>query len=152
MKLDEIDIRLLGYLQEDSRANINDLSKALNLTKTPIYERIKRYEKEGLIEKFVAVLNKDLIQGMVVFCSVSLDSQKLSLIESFREDVRELEEVIECYLMGGANDFLLKVMVRDLNHYHEFSSGKLAAIPNVREIKSMFVLNTVKHTTKLPIY
>lgn len=152
MKLDDIDIKLLEYLQEDSRTNIGELTRALNLTKTPIYERIKRYEKEGLIEKFVAVLDKEVLNGMVVFCSVALDSQKLSFIESFRQDVSVLPEVIECYLMGGANDFLLKVMVRNLSHYHQFSSGKLAAIPNVREIKSMFVLNTVKHSTKLPIY
>ncbi len=153
MKLDETDRRLLTLLQEDSTTHIKVISDQLNLTKTPIYERIKRYEKEGLISKYVAVIDdKKLASGMVVFCSVALESQKLEGIESFSHAIEGLEEVIECYLMGGANDFLLKVVVRDLQHYHEFSSGKLAAIPNVSQINSMFVLNRVKRSTVRPIF
>jgi DNA-binding Lrp family transcriptional regulator len=87
----------------------------------------------------------------VVFCSVSLDSQKLEEITAFSEAVREIPEVLECYLMGGANDFLLKVVVADLQAYHEFSSGKLAALPNVAQIKSTFVLNEVKRSTVFPL-
>ncbi len=89
---------------------------------------------------------------MVVFCTVSLESQKLEEIRSFSDAVTKIPEVLECYLMGGANDFLLKVIVQDLNDYHHFSSGKLAALPNVAQIKSTFVLSEVKHSTVIPLF
>jgi len=89
---------------------------------------------------------------MVVFCSVSLESQKLDALESFDKAIADIPEVVECYLMGGANDFLLKVVVKDLQAYHTFSSGKLAALPNVSQIKSTFVLNEVKRATVIPLF
>ncbi|MDP5140828.1 MAG: Lrp/AsnC family transcriptional regulator [Spirosomaceae bacterium] len=140
-------------LQNDSNVNVKELASRLNLTKTPIYERIKKYVKSGIIKKYVAVLNFAKIgNSMVVFCSVSLESQKLEAIEAFSKAVERIPEVIECYLLGGANDFLLKVIVRDLEDYHRFSSGKLAALPNVSQIKSSFVINEVKRSTVTPIY
>jgi Lrp/AsnC family transcriptional regulator len=152
-KLDSIDKQLLELLQENSNTNVKEISSRLNLTKTPIYERIKRYDRDGIIKKYVAVLDNAKIENsMVVFCSVSLESQKLEAIEIFKSAVEKIPEVIECYLMGGANDFLLKVVVKDLNAYHHFSSGKLAALQNVSQIKSTFVLHEVKHSTVIPIF
>ena len=152
-KLDSTDKKLLALLQDNSNMSINELSSRLNLTKTPIYERIKRFVKEGIIQKYVAVLNGEKIgHSMTVFCSVSLDSQKLDEIKKFSMAIEKIPEVIECYLMGGANDFLLKVVVRDLQAYHQFSSGKLAALPNVSQIRSTFVLNEIKRSTVLPIF
>lgn len=152
MKIDAIDQRLLAILQQDSKQNIKEVASELNMTKTPIYERIRRYEREGIIDKYVAVLNRELTSAsMVVFCSVSLDSQKLEEIKRFGAAVRDIPEVLECYLMGGANDFLLKVVVADLKAYHEFSSGKLAALPNVGQIRSTFVLNEIKRSTVYPL-
>jgi len=152
IKLDDIDIRLLRLLQNDSKMNIKEIAARLNMTKTPIYERIKRYEREGIIEKFVAVVNrKKVSSAMVVFCSVSLESQKIEEIERFSQEVKSIPEVMECYLMGGANDFLLKVVVSDLEDYHNFSSGKLASLPNVGQIKSTFVLNEIKRSTVYPL-
>lgn len=152
VKLDAIDRRLLEYLQNDSKVNIKEVAAQLNMTKTPIYERIKRYDKEGIIDKYVAVINrKKVSNSMVIFCSVSLDSQKLEEIQKFSAAVKKIPEVMECYLMGGANDFLLKVVVSDLDAYHQFSSGKLAALPNVAQIKSTFVLNEIKRSTVFPL-
>lgn len=153
VKLDAIDKRLLEVLQKDSNINVKELSAQMKLTKTPIYERIKKYNKEGIIKKYVAVLDTTkLDSSMVVFCSVSLESQKLDELETFNRAIENIPEVIECYLMGGANDFLLKVIVKDLQAYHQFSSGKLASIPNVSQIKSTFVLNEVKHSTVIPLF
>ena len=153
VKLDAIDKQLITLLQKNSNTNVKELSTQLNLTKTPIYERIKRYEREGIIKKYVAVLDTNKIENsMVVFCSVSLESQKLAAIEIFSKAVEKIPEVIDCYLMGGANDFLLKVVVKDLQAYHQFSSGKLAALPNVSQIKSTFVLNEVKRSTVIPLF
>ena len=152
-KLDAIDKRILELLQEDSKVSIKEIAAQLKLTKTPIYERIKRYEKEGIIKKHVAVLDANKIESsMVVFCTVALDSQKLEEIESFNKAVENIPEVIECYLMGGANDFLLKIVIKDLHAYHQFSSGKLASLPYVSQIKSTFVLNEVKRSTVIPLY
>ncbi len=153
LKLDTTDKQLLEILQLDSKKNIKEIASQLNLTKSPVYDRIKRLENEGIIDKYVAVLNKSALENsMFVFCSVSLENQKLEHIEAFNEAVECIPEVIECYLMGGANDFLLKVVVKDLHAYHQFSSGKLAALPNVSQIKSTFVLNEVKRSTVVPVY
>ncbi len=152
IKLDAVDKRLLELLQEDSKVNIKEVADQLNMTKTPVYDRIKRYDREGIIERYVAVINQQMINNvMVVFCSVSLDSQKLEEISKFKEEIIKIPEVLECYLMGGENDFLLKVAVRDLQAYHQFSSGKLAVLANVGQIKSSFVLDEVKRSTIFPI-
>lgn len=150
--MDKIDQQILGLLQQDAKLNIKEIASELNMTKTPIYERIKRLEREGVIKKYVAVVDrKKLASSMLVFCSVRLEEQKLAEIEKFEAAISEIPEVLECYLMGGASDFLLKVVVKDLEAYHQFSSGKLAALPNVSQIKSFFVLDEVKRSTVLPV-
>ena len=152
MKLDKIDKKLLELLQNDSKLNIKELAAKMNLTKTPVYERIKKLEKSGVIDKYVAVVNREkLDSNMVVFCTVTLDSQKLEQINKFNDAISQIPEVVECYLMGGSNDFLLKVVVKDLNEYHLFSSGKLAALPNLSQIRSTFVLNEIKKSTVFPV-
>lgn len=152
MKLDSIDKQLLELLQKDSSTNINLLAQQVNLTKTPVYERIKRYLKEGVIKKYVAILDRRKIKTLTfVFCSVSLDNQKFTAIDEFKSAIADIPEVIECYLMSGANDFLLKVAVKDLQAYHVFSSGKLAALSSVSQINSSFVLEEVKCSTVIPL-
>lgn len=144
IKLDEIDKKIIDVLRTDAKVSIQKLSELLNITKTPIYERIKRLEKENIIQGYIAIINERLIDdGMFVFCSVSLESQHIEQIDYFKQEVMQLNEVRECYLMGGANDFLLKVYVKNLAAYHQFSSGKLAAIPNIKQIRSTFVLDEV---------
>jgi Lrp/AsnC family transcriptional regulator len=150
-KLDETDIAIIKLLQKNAKVGIKTISEQLNLTKTPVYERIKKLENDGVIEKYVALINAKKVGGnIIVFCSVSLDVQKLAEIETFKAAILELPVVLECYLMGGSNDFLLKVMVHDLDAYHHFSSGKLAALDNVNQIKSTFVLDEVKKSTVIP--
>ena len=153
IKLDSIDKRLLELLQNDSKINVKEIAAKLGLTKTPIYERMKRYEREGIIKKYVAVLDTEKIEhSMVIFCQVALENQKLEALKDFKKAIETIPEVLECYLMGGANDFLLKVVVKDLNAYHHFSSGILAALPNVSQIKSTFVLNEIKRSSVIPIF
>jgi Lrp/AsnC family transcriptional regulator len=147
-ELDEIDWTILQSLQSDAKINIKDLASQLNMTKTPVYERIKRLEQKGYINQYIALVNrKKLGRSMVVFCFVTLGTQQIAEIEKFSKAVLDIPEVMECYLMAGQNDFILKVVVRDLEDYHEFSSGKLAALPNVSQIKSSFVLNEIKKET-----
>lgn len=153
MKLDQKDREILRLLQTDSSTTVKEMADKLGLSKTPVYERIKKYVKSGLISRYVAIVNPKLLPTtMTVFCSVSLDNQKLSEIKAFATAIDAMDEVIECYLMGGSSDFLLKVVVKDLADYHQFSSGKLAALSNVSQIKSTFVLNELKKSTVMPIY
>lgn len=149
--LDDVDIKIISLLQSDAKMSIKSIAEKVNMTKTPIYERIRRLEETGVIEKYVALVDRKKVNGgMLVFCSVSLEVQKLPEIESFKEEIKNIPEVMECYLMGGANDFLLKVIVKDLDAYHQFSSGKLAGLKNISQIKSTFVLDVVKKSTVLP--
>lgn len=152
IKLDATDKRLLEILQADSKINIKEIASQLKITKTPIYERIKRYEREGIIKNYVAILDREKVPpSMVVFCSVSLESQKLEEIQKFNDAIAKIPEVIECYLMVGSNDFLLKVVVKDLKAYHHFSAGTIAALPNIGQIKSTVVLKEMKCSTVFPI-
>jgi len=151
-KLDATDKRLLEILQKDAKINVKSLAGQLKITKTPIYERIKNHEKSGLIKKYVAILDREKIPDcIVVFCSVSLESQKLEEIEKFDAAIAKIPEVIECYLMIGSNDFLLKVVVQDLKAYHQFSAGTIAALPNIGVIQSTVVLKEMKYSTVFPI-
>ena len=152
MKLDSTDKAILALLQQDAKRNIKEIASELGMTKTPIYERIKRLEKSGVISRYVALVDsRKIASSLLVYCAVTLDVQKADYIEAFAASVNEMPEVAECYLTGGVFDFLLKVYVEDLDAYHEFASHQLAALPNVRTIKSSFVLSEYKHSTVFPL-
>lgn len=147
MKLDATDYKIIELLEQDAKMSIKEISNKVNISKTPVYERIKKMEKTGIIEKYTAKIDhKKLIDGMYVFCSVSLEEQKIKKIQQFKSQVQQFNEVLECYLLGGgSNDFLLKVLVKNLDDYHQFSAGKLATLNNVSKIRSTFVLDVVKN-------
>ena len=149
--LDAIDKQILEMLQEDAKINIKEIAAKLNMTKTPIYERIKRLEKEGVIEKYVTVLNrKKLSSSIIVFLEGSLKVEKFEQADEFFEAVAATPEIIECYLLGGENDFMLKVIAPELDKYHDFYATKIASLPRVGHIKSSFVIKEIKHSTVLP--
>lgn len=151
-QLDHIDLALLKYLQEHARFDIKKLSEQLNMSKTPIYERIRRLEAEKYITNYVALVDRKKVGvPLMVFCSVSISIQNATYIQQFREEILHFEEVTECYLTGGVFDFLLKVIVKDLEAYNHFASHKLANIPNVTKVSSSFVLDEMKHSTSLPL-
>lgn len=149
--LDNIDHQILELLQQDAKLNVNDIAQRLNLTKTPIYERIKRLEKSGIIDKYVALVNrKQYTPAIIVFLTGSLKVSKFEETEDFYQSIMDIDEVLECYLLGGEKDFMLKVIAKDLDAFHEFYSSKIASIPHVGEIKSSFVLKEIKYSTRIP--
>lgn len=151
MKLDTVDRKILQLLQADAKLNVKDIAIRLNLTKTPIYERVKRLEREGVIEKYVAIVNrKKLGPSMVVFISGKLQVNRFEQTNEFYDAVKKLPEVLDCYLMSGEFDFLLKVIVRDLDDYHEFYSQRLSQVPRVSYVSSSFVLDEIKKSNVLP--
>ncbi|WP_299453050.1 Lrp/AsnC family transcriptional regulator [uncultured Microscilla sp.] len=152
LNIDTIDKEILGYLQQDAKMNIKELADKLKMTKTPVYERIKRLEKEGYISGYVALLNKKKLDlPLIVFCEVTLTSQQIEFIEAFSNAIKEIPEIVECYLLGGVFDYLIKIVVPDLDNYYSFASRHLASLPNVSKIQSLFVLNEIKYSTALPL-
>ncbi len=150
MIFDAIDKKLLTYLQEDSKQTNKELSLKLNLSVTAVYERIKKLEKEGFIESYVALVNKERIdKAFVVFCHVKLVQHSQEFVIKFEKEVASLNEVLECYHISGDYDYLLKVIVKDMAAFREFMVKKLTTIDHIGSTHSMFVINEVKHSTAI---
>lgn len=149
--LDVTDRQILEMLQEDAKINIKEIAAKLNMTKTPIYERIKRLEQSGVISKYVTLLDRrKLTSSIIVFLEGSLRVEKFEQADEFFEAVAATPEIVECYLLGGQNDFMLKVIAPELDKYHDFYATKIASLPRVAQIKGSFVIKEIKHTTSLP--
>lgn len=142
MKLDATDIKILSILQNDARITTKELAERLHLSTTPAYERVKKLEKEGYIEKYSAVLNAEKIERkLTIFLMVSLKSHSKDVVESFQKTVLSLPEVMEFYYISGNYDSLLKVMVRDMDQFKVFLEEKLAGIEHITHFQSVFVIS-----------
>jgi len=152
MIFDANDKKLLHYLQEDSKQTNKELASKLHLSVTAVYERIKKLEKEGFIEKYVALINKDKIgKSFVVFCHIKLMQHTQDYVIKFEREVAKLDEVLECYHLSGDYDYLLKVLVENMTAFRAFMVTKLTNISHISSTHSMFVINEVKHTTGIRI-
>lgn len=148
-QFDEIDMKLLNLLQDNSRITIKNLSEKLFLSTTPIYERIKKLEKAGLIKQYITLLDPNKIdRKLVVFISINLTSHTKQVVEGFEKEVEKLDEVSECYYVSGNFDFLLKVYCKDMEAYHDFLTDKLSVIDNISQFYSSFVLTNSKLSYK----
>ena len=148
--LDKTDLKILEALQNNAKINAKTLAADLHLSKTPIYERIRRMEDEGVIKQYVALVDPEKIGlPLVVFCNVTLSTHDEEHIRQFEKAIQEIDEVMECYSIGGIHDFFLKVVVRDLKAYDRFVFEKLTTIKGISKMQSSFVLNEMKHTTAL---
>jgi Lrp/AsnC family transcriptional regulator, leucine-responsive regulatory protein len=151
-KLDEIDLKILRILQKDSKKTTKEIADTLNLTSSPVYERIRRLENKGYIKKYAAILNKKLInQPVTAICMVSLRYHNEGFIDTFEKQIKALKEVQECYHMAGKVDFFLKINLKSLDEYHEFVRLKLSKIDNIGVLESYFVLKEIFHTTEYNI-
>jgi len=150
-QIDAIDRKILSLLQEDAKLTTQELADRLNLTKTPVFERIKKLEREGFIEGYSARLNREKLDlGLMVFCNVTLDAHQYKFLEVFERDVQELREVVACYHTGGTYDYLLQVIVPDMNAYYDFVTNKLARLDNIHNVQSAFVMKEIKGFVGLP--
>jgi Lrp/AsnC family leucine-responsive transcriptional regulator len=148
-RLDEIDLKILRILQKDSKKTTKEVSELLNLSSSPVYERIRRLEKNGYIRKYVALLDKRLVnKPITAVCMVSLRYHNEGFIEKFERQIKALKEVQECYHMAGKVDFFLKINLGDLDEYHEFVRLKLSKIENIGVLESYFVLKEMYSTTE----
>lgn len=151
-KLDQIDLGILRILQKDSKKTTKEIANILYLTPSPVYERIRRLEKRGYIKKYVALINKKLLnKPITAICMVSLRYHNEGFIDKFDKQIKTLEEVQECYHMAGKVDFFLKINLESLDAYHEFVRLKLSRIENIGILESYFVLKEIVHTTEYNI-
>jgi Lrp/AsnC family transcriptional regulator len=149
--LDKIDVKILHALQEDASHSAAEIAESVGLSQSPCWRRIQRLKEEGYISRIVALLDRrklDLSTQLFVQVKV-LRNDRASLAE-FTEAIRTFPEVLECHVVLGAYDFLLRVIVRDMQAYERFYFGKLAGVPNIREVNSFVAALEVKNTTSLP--
>jgi Lrp/AsnC family leucine-responsive transcriptional regulator len=152
MSLDKIDKNLLGFLQEDSKQTNKELSLKLNLSVTAVFERIKKLERLGIIKKQVCLLDNTKVNlSFVAFCHIKLMQHSKDYVMKFEKDVAQLNEVLECYHISGDYDYLLKVLVKDMEAFREFMVKKLTTISHIGSTHSTFMINEVKHTTALTL-
>mgnify|MGYP002632531624 FL=1 len=152
MTFDAIDKKLLEQLQIDNKQTNKELSGKLNLSITAVYERIKKLENNGVIDKYVALINKEKIdKAFVAFCHVKLMQHSHEFVTRFEKEVIKIDEVVECYHVSGDYDYLIKVHVKDMEAFRDFMVNKLTTISHIGSTHSMFVINEVKHTTAISI-
>lgn len=150
-ELSKEEVELLRLLQKNSRFDISDLTGRLNMSRTSVYDRIKKLEQEGYIREYVAIVDQKKVGlKFTVIVNVSLNSQRIEYVDEFLERLSDLEEVMEAYVTGGIFDVVLKVVVKDPDAYNDFVSKKLSAIPHISKIQSSFVMRYIKQTSALP--
>lgn len=143
--LDDIDIRILQELQQNSRLTNKELAARIHLSTTPTFERHRRLEREGYIKMYTAIIDADRIdRSFAVYCNISFKQINREVADEFREIVSSWEEVTECYNVSGDCDFLMKVNVRGMKEYQEFILYKVGELDYVGRVQSVFVMETLK--------
>lgn len=151
--MDRIDRRILECLQEDGRISNVALAKKVNLTPTPCLERVKRLEKDGYIRGYTALLDPELVEaGLLVFVEIDLLRTSPDVFREFRKKASQLPEVLDCHLVSGNFDYLIKARVNDMQEYRELLGEKILSLPGVSGSRSYVVMEEVKETTRLPLF
>lgn len=146
-KLDQKDIAILKLLQENARATVKEIADKIHLSTTPVYERIKRMEEAGVIRQYATLVDHSKVKkGLIVICYVSLKQHNKTAGAKFIKAINEMSEVIECYIISGEFDFMLKVVAENMNAYYDFHVNKLSEIENIANVQSVFVMGVVKQT------
>lgn len=146
--MDNTDKRILNILQNDGRITMKALAAQLGMTTTPVFDRIKRLEKSGVITQYTALLDQKKIERkLIVFISISIKNHTRSYLENFTKEMQTIPEVMEVYHIAGGFDFLLKVVMKDMESYEKFILTRLSIISNIDRVQSSFVLSKNKHTT-----
>ncbi len=150
--LDPIDVKILRALQQNAKLTAKELAETVHLSTSPTFERQKRLEREGYIEKYVAVVNPNKVgNGMIVLCNIRLKQHDKDLATEFVDAIKKMDEVTECYNTSGDFDFMIKVYVRDMQHYQDFVINRLGAMAAVGSVHSNFAIGTVKETHIVPV-
>lgn len=151
-ELDSTDLKLLELLQQNGKLTTKEIAQQVNLSSTPVYERIRRLEKDGIIKKYVALVEAENVdRGLSVFCDITLKEHTKEIGNQFVQDIMSSKYVCECYNISGDYDFRLKVMVRDMKHYQDFVLNDLGSIKNIGSAHSTFIMGVIKHDYAVPL-
>ncbi|MGA0542033.1 Lrp/AsnC family transcriptional regulator [Neotabrizicola sp. VNH66] len=151
-QIDATDLRILAVLQKDGRITNADLSERVNLSPSACHRRVQRLEEEGIIASYVALLDARLLgKPTTVFVEITLQSQAEDLLDAFEREVARIPDILECHLMAGSADYLLKVLARDTDDFARIHRRALSRLPGVRQMHSSFSLKTVVRTTALSV-
>ena len=151
--LDRIDRRILECLQKDGRISNVKLARLVNLTPTPCIERVKRLERQGYIRGYSAVLDPEMVNaGLLVFVEINLSHTSPDAFRQFRDEARKLPEIMDCHLVSGNFDYLIKARVSDMKAYRELLGEKILSLPGVNGSRSYVVMEEVKETLNLPLF
>lgn len=152
-QLDRIDLRILNELQKNARISNIELSKRVGLSATPCLERVKRLEKRGYIEGYRAILNPEQLgSGLLVYAEIRLSHTAGDVFNNFKQAVQELPHILECHLVSGDFDYLIKARVKDMKSYRELLGESLLKLPGVSASRSYMVMEEVKDGSPLPIH
>ncbi len=152
MKLDTLDLRILAELQADGSLSNVELARRVHLSPSPCLARVKALEASGVISRYVALASAAALGlGLNVFISISLKTQSKEALGDFEQRIAEHDEVMECYLMSGDSDYLIRVAVPDISALERFILERLAPITGVEKIRSSFALKQVRYKTALPL-
>lgn len=150
--LDETDHKILRILQRNSDLTVKELAAKLHLSTSPTFERQKRLERDGYIERYMAVVNPHKVgNGIMVLCNIRLKQHSQELIQEFMDVVQNLEEITECYNTSGDYDFLIKVYAHDMKSYQQFMLNTLGTINCIGSLHSIFIIDETKNTHGVPI-
>ena len=151
-ELDRIDRQLLRLLQHDGRQAVSELARAVHLTTTPCYERVKRLERDGYIQGYTALICPERLGlPLVAFVEVTIDRTSPEVFQSFQSTVESFDEVVECSMVAGNFDYLLKIRVADIAAYRRFLGVRLATTPGLTQTRTYMVMEQVKCTRRLPV-
>lgn len=146
-QLDDKDLSILRLLQHNARITVKEISEKIHLSTTPVHERIKRMEENGVIKQYATLVDHTKVRkGLLVICYVSLKQHSKNAGDKFIKTIHELNEIIECLNISGEFDFMLKVIAEDMNDYYNFHVNKLSQIENVGHVQSIFVMGIIKQT------
>ena len=148
--LDKTDLAILKLLQQNARVTIKEISEKVHLSTTPVHERIRRMEGNGVIKEYATIVNGAMVKrGLMVICYVSLKQHSKNAGAKFIKSILEMNEVIECLTISGEFDFMLKVVEENMDAYYNFHVNKLSEIENVGNVQSVFVMGVIKQTHQL---
>ena len=146
------DVKILKLLQQDASLTTQEISETLNMSQSPCWRKINKMEKDSLIEKRVAILNREKLgMDVVVFSTINLSTQGREYLEEFEAEVKLLPEVLECYTMAGSWDYMLKIVAKNIRHYEIFVREKLTTLPHIGEVHSHIAVTEIKNSTELPL-
>jgi Lrp/AsnC family transcriptional regulator, leucine-responsive regulatory protein len=150
VSLDSKDLAILSLLQTNARMTVKEISQKMHLSATPVHERIKRMEVNGVIKQYATLLDHTKVKkSLIVICYVSLKEHNKNAGNKFIKTIQALNEVTECYNISGEFDFMLKVICEDMNTYYDFHVNKLSQIENMGHVQSVFVMGVIKQTHQL---